>query len=276
MTKNFFPPLLLDDLDVYFGSPSSVTTEYAKAFRMRLLNFASGNNLDDQQAEVVVKLCDQAAQVFWGMRNLTKSLEDIHAGLMDVETPTSKDVQFSDRIEVLERIVHLLWYQDQHLIFRVFGWASLIYIYTVLRELPWQLGMNPMLAGRIRNGLEKRGDLNVLLATFQDLFLWQMFLCGKVADARDKAFFARQVTRILLVRKISAEVDILAASDSFLWPEKHKEFVLDVKEISSDDSTDTISHRDTPTSTTKSDRSAETIMVENPVASRFSSRKLFE
>ena len=101
--------------------------------------------------------------------------------------------------------------------------------------------MNAMLAGRIRSALESRHDLNVLLATFQDLFLWQMFVVGRVADARDRAFFAQQATKILLIRKIDNQEEILGAAEGFLWPEREvvtpvqAAFVEDVTDLTMSD-----------------------------------------
>jgi len=80
--------------------------------------------------------------------------------------------------------------------------------------------MNAMLAGRIRTVLEACPDLNVLLATFQDLLLWQMFICGRVADSRDRSFFAQQATKILMVRKLENKTSILVAAEGLLWPER--------------------------------------------------------
>lgn len=80
--------------------------------------------------------------------------------------------------------------------------------------------MNAMLAARIKGALETSPDVNVLLATFQDLLLWQMFICGRVADARDRPFFAKEATKILMVRKLEDQTDIVAASEGFLWPER--------------------------------------------------------
>lgn len=151
-------------------------------------------------------------------------LEAIHGGLESADAPP-EELQFSDRVEVLERRAHTLWYvedpdHEQHVIFRTFGWASLIYIYCALRELPPELGMNSLLASRIKSALQDCPYLNVLLATFRDLMLWQMFICGRVADARDRGFFANQATKLLLIQKVDKPVDIIIASEGFLWPER--------------------------------------------------------
>lgn len=67
--------------------------------------------------------------------------------------------------------------------------------------------------------LEKCPYQNVLLATFQDLLVWVMFLGGSVAGPREKSYLARMVSKILLVNKIEQEKDIITASHRFLWPE---------------------------------------------------------
>jgi hypothetical protein len=203
----------MTNLRKYFRRPSRKTVQYAKTFGTRLYNFTNS------------PLSDQAVNILWGLRNLSEILEAIHEGTESPDTVLATDTQFTDRVEVLERLVHQLWYVDdpagqQHAIFRTFGWACLIYIYTTLRELPKELGMNAMLAARIKGALETSPDVNVLLATFQDLLLWQMFICGRVADARDRPFFAKEATKILMVRKLEDQTDIVAASEGFLWPER--------------------------------------------------------
>ncbi|KAK0124635.1 hypothetical protein ONS95_009582 [Cadophora gregata] len=219
------PALDLSGLESIFGRPSAATGSYTKTFGNRLYNFTGSS------------LSDLAGTVLWGLRNVSERLEGIHAGTEMLDTLRPTDIQFTDRVEALERLVHGLWYVEdpenpQHPIFRTFGWASLIYIYTILRELPKELGVNTMLANRIKLALEACPDLNVLLATFQDLLLWQMFLCGRVADSRDRPFFAQQATKILIVRKTENSDEILAASKEFLWPERIVEITEDESEES--------------------------------------------
>lgn len=203
------PYLDMSDLSLYFGKPSSATLLYTNNFGTRMFNFTGS------------LLSNQAATILWGIRSVSDRLEAIKQGHERVDTPLATDIQFTDRVEVLERLVHPLWYVEypeypEHAIFRTFGYTTLIYIYMTLRELPKEIGMNAMLASRVKTLLEGCGDLNVLLATFQDLLLWQMFICGQVADARDKPFFARQATKILMIRKIENQKDILSAAGGFI------------------------------------------------------------
>ncbi len=209
------PSLSLAYLQPYFGRPSTNTISYAKSFGTRLYNFTNS------------PLSDTAANVLWGLRNISELLEAIHVGAELVDTPSATDLQFTDRVEVLERLAHRLWYVEdanspQHAVFRTFGLACLIFIYIKLRELPKELGMHAMLASRIKTELEGCSELNILLATFQDLMLWEMFLCGEVADFRERPFFARQATRILMIRKLETKSEIVCAAQEFIWPERHK------------------------------------------------------
>lgn len=239
MTKPVLQQSLGSDLNEYFGLPSSATASYVKTFKLRLQNFTGS------------PLSDDAGNVLWGLRNISAILGAIHEGTESPDRIIPEEMHFTDRVEVLERLIMNLWLaedpnDEQHIIFRTFGWAALIYTYTVLRELPPELGMNPMLAGRIKAALEISPDLNVLLATFQDLLLWQMFICGRVADSRDRPFFASQASKILMIRKIEAEDEILLASEGFLWPERLvklpvraatvSHFVEQVKEIKQESS----------------------------------------
>lgn len=213
MTKPVLRPTVGNDLNEYFGRPSPGTASYIKTFQLRLYNFTGS------------PLSKVAANVLWGLRNISELLEAIHEGTESPDRAIPEDIHFTDRVEVLERLAMKLWLVEepegeQHAIFRTFGWACVIYIYTILRELPPELGMNPMLAGRIKASLEASPDLNVLLATFQDLLLWQMFICGRVADARDRPFFASNASKILMIRKVESEDEIIVASEGFIWPER--------------------------------------------------------
>lgn len=228
------PTLNVADYTTFFGPPDSATMSYARTFQTRLYNFTNS------------PLSEVAATALWGLRNLTQQWKVFHDGKADPDTPSPTDTQFTDRVEVFERLVHALWHvedseNEQHAIFRTFGWTCCIWIYTKLRDLPIELGMNPMLASRIKTTLESCPDLNVILATFNDLFLWQMFVCGRVAAERDKAFFAGLATKILITRRLEDPEDILVAAEAFLWPERrtpsssaasnqHSEEVMDVSD----------------------------------------------
>lgn len=215
MSKPLLSPALdVSDPERYFRKPSVATASHAKEFGTRLYNFSGS------------ELSDQAAIVLYGLRNISEILEAIRNRTERIDTPSATDIQFTDRVEVLERLVHPLWYVEdpaspQHPIFRTFGWTCCIYIYETLRELPKELGMNTMLANRVKVALESCPDLTILLATFQDLLLWEMFICGRVADFRDRPFFAQQATRILLIRKIENPNEIMAAAGAFLFPERY-------------------------------------------------------
>ncbi len=68
--------------------------------------------------------------------------------------------------------------------------------------------------------MEKCANLNVLLATFQDLCVWVCFLAGQVAGMREKRFFASCVAKVLVIGKIGDEEGpIFESSQRFLWPE---------------------------------------------------------
>jgi len=129
----------LSDLKPYFGQPSLATASHAKTFGTRLYNFGGSN------------LSELAANVLWGLRNISELLEAIHDGKASPDTTSASDLQFTDRVEVLERLVHPLWYVEdptspQHVIFSDI-WVNLfdLYIYYI-PGAPSRLGMNSMLA----------------------------------------------------------------------------------------------------------------------------------
>jgi hypothetical protein len=43
-----------------------------------------------------------------------------------------------------------------------------------------------------------------------------MFVCGRVADSRDRPFFPSQASKILIIRKMEGENEIIVASERFL------------------------------------------------------------
>ncbi|KAH8779710.1 hypothetical protein F5882DRAFT_147184 [Hyaloscypha sp. PMI_1271] len=213
-TKPHFSPTMdLTNLELYFRKPSPAALSHISSFGARLYNFTGS------------PLSDQAARVLWGLRSISELVAAFRENSATPDTASASDIQFTDRVEVLERLVHQLWFVEdpatpQHIIFQTFGFTCLIYIYTALRDLPMGLDMNKMLARKVRMALETCAELNVLLATFPDLLLWEMLLCGRAASPRDKPFLAQQTTKILMVRKLEDARDILAASDTFLWPER--------------------------------------------------------
>jgi hypothetical protein len=237
LQKRFYlsPTFHSPHLTLYFGHASPATASYARTFSTRLFNFSDSSQLSRR-----------AQTLFWGLRNLSILLEDIHAGRASPDTPHAEDLQFTDRVEVLERLAHALWYHEpsatptnpapgtcprEHAqapqlasdttIFALLGHATLIYIYTVLRELPPELGMLKLVSTRITNLLEHLPPTqqNLLLGTFQDLMIWVMFLGGSVAAPREKVVLAKMVSRILLVNRCESEEGIFEASQRFLWPE---------------------------------------------------------
>ena len=184
----------------------------AKALGIRLFTFTELRDFSDI-----------AVNIYWGLRNLTEIVEGFKASVEIVDS-YADDLQFSDRVEVLERATHTLWYSStkdpQTTIFRLFGCATLIYIYTILRELPPELRMLKLLAMRMKDQMERASNLNDIFATFPELMLWILFLAGQVAEAERKPFFARQASKILLMKRIENRTDILNAYQTFLWPEK--------------------------------------------------------
>jgi hypothetical protein len=231
--------LLDPDISVYFRRPSPYTMKNAKALGVRLFNFTE-----------LREFSDIAVNIYWGLRNLTEIVEGFKAGV-EVVDGHADDLQFSDRVEGLERATHTLWYSStkdpQTTIFRLFGSATLIYIYTILRELPSELRMLKLLAMRMKDQMERASNLNYILATFPELMLWILFVAGQVAETERKPFFARQASKILLMKRIENQTDILKASQSFLWPEQT---LIEDEEMEDDPEDESASEISTTTSGT--------------------------
>jgi hypothetical protein len=215
---------------------SPMTHQLARELGTRFLNFTGAT-----------KLSEQVALVFWGLRSLSETLERIRQGKESPDAERAEDLMFTDRVEVLERALHPLWFRDsstnspnwsgiatpqtlspavsfapaQHPLFRLFGLACLIYVYSFLRELP-QLQMLGLVSTRIFDTLAliSDSDTNELLATFPDLMLWVLFTAGKVAGPREKGGFARLVAKILIIRGVEEEAGVQSAASKFLWPDR--------------------------------------------------------
>lgn len=95
------PSLRSPDLKIYFGPATLDTERYAHTFSTRLYNFTEN-----------APLSRQAFNVYWGLRNLNIMLENVRAGRDSPDTPNANDLQFTDRVEVLERAAHGLWFQE--------------------------------------------------------------------------------------------------------------------------------------------------------------------
>lgn len=211
------------DLNAYYGPPSMSTTSYALAFCTRLVNFTG------QQ-----KLCDLAARIFWGLRNLSllKETANMTEGL------SCESISFSDRVELIERETENLLHdalQDNNpnpgpknpspsVMFVLFAYSTLIYINSIFRELvPSFITM--ILAHRLEISMDiEDSELNILLGTFPELMLWILFLGGGASRPKSKIWFAKTASKILRVQKLEEETDITAASMSFLWPEGRENY----------------------------------------------------
>jgi hypothetical protein len=88
--------------------------------------------------------------------------------------------------------------------------------------------MNMKIFQEVGNMLEKSmdigdRDLNILLSTFPDLMLWVLFLGGSAAVLPRKVWFAKMVTRILMVCETEDNM-IKDAANAFLWPEGRENY----------------------------------------------------
>jgi hypothetical protein len=203
----------------YYGSPSFSTTSYAADLEARLLHFT-------RQLEP----SNSAARIYWGLRNVSI----LKTTASSTDSNSSRGLHFSDRCELLEREVQQLLHRslresspeiDKHsLIFTLFARASLIYIYSALRDLLMNVKMFQELGNMLEESMDIGDyDLNILLGTFPDLMLWVLFLGGSVAGLSHKVWFAKTAARILRVFKIEDNM-IKGSAAAFLWPEKRENY----------------------------------------------------
>ncbi|KFZ04178.1 hypothetical protein V502_10347 [Pseudogymnoascus sp. VKM F-4520 (FW-2644)] len=213
--KPRFNSLLLNcDMATYFGISTPSTRSFTRAFTTRLEEFTD-----------LRVLSEQAGNVFWALRNLSEFLQASSAKKDILDSTNPNDIQFCDRVEMLERLLHPLWYVgDQGTphssIFRLFGWTSLIYTYVVFRQVPGNMLIFQLLARRVKVEMENCGDLDILFGKFPDLIQWALLLCRSKASISERPFFAMHLGKFLLLDKIVDEdVTAALASQMFFWPE---------------------------------------------------------
>jgi hypothetical protein len=156
------------------------------------------------------------------------------------ESLNPESISFSDRVELIERETEKLLHgtlernalehahkrprPSPNLIFTLFAYAALIYINSIFRDLVPSF-ITGVLAHRLELGLDLEDvELNILLGTFPELMLWILFLGGGAARPKSKIWFAKTASRILRFQKLEKELDITAASTSFLWPEGRENY----------------------------------------------------
>jgi hypothetical protein len=197
----------------YFGLHSAGTSCLATAFGAHMYAFTGSKELSQQASTAV-----------WGLRSVSE-LQNIRKMEAFVDTAGPDDIQYSDRTEALERVLVPLWYVKNREckcagLFRMFAWASLIYLYADLRDAPKGMSLYRRLAERIREEIDTCGELDVILEVFPDLMLWILFLGGRGASIEDKVYFAKAAAKILAIQGVVEEMDIKIAAHAFLWPKE--------------------------------------------------------
>lgn len=203
----------------YFGRPSTSTTVYATNLKARFLHFTRH-----------LQSSDDAARIFWGLRNVSI----LKTTASSTDSASARDMHFSDRCELLEREVQQLLHralrdsnaepEKSNLIFTLFARASLLYIYSMLRDLLMNVKMFEELGNILEESMDiDDKDLNLLLGTFPDLMLWMLFLGGGMAALSRKIWYAKTAGRILRVWKVEDNM-IKGAATAFLWPEGRENY----------------------------------------------------
>jgi hypothetical protein len=146
---------------------------------------------------------------------------------------------YSDRLEVLEREVQMLFHHSlEHgydtpregalnpsVIFIILAHATILYICYALRDLcPNRLC--DTIVGRLEFAMDiDDSDLNILIGTFPDMMLWALFTGGGGARKKNsKVWFAKTASRLLRIRKLEDETNIKAAAAAFIWPEGRENY----------------------------------------------------
>ncbi|KFY02862.1 hypothetical protein O988_01861 [Pseudogymnoascus sp. VKM F-3808] len=203
----------------YYGPPSLSTSLYAADLNARLFNFTHQ-----------LVLCNDVARIYWGLRNLSI----LKATANSTDSTSSHGLQFSDRCELLEREVQQLLHSslresgpeiDNHnLIFTFFARASLLYIYSALRDLLMNVKMFQEVGNQLQDSLDMNdSDLDIFLGTFPDLMLWVLFLGGSVVDFPQKIWFSKTAARVLRACKVE-DNNVKRAAVAFLWPEDRENY----------------------------------------------------
>lgn len=202
------------DMEAYFGVSTPLARSLMRDFTTQLEIFTDLRDLSQQ-----------AGEVFWALRNLSEFLQVSSAKKNVLDSTNINDIQFCDRVEMLERLLHPLWHVgDQGTphspIFRLFGWTSLIYIYDVFRQVPGNMLIFQLLARRVKVEMENCGDPGVLFEKFPDLMQWVLFLCRSNAGISERPFFTMHLGNVMpLDRIVDRDVTAMLASQMFFWPE---------------------------------------------------------
>jgi hypothetical protein len=166
------------------------------------------------------RISQQASTEIWGLRSVSE-LQSIRKMEAFVDTAGPDNIQYSDRTEALEHVLIPLWCVKSGeckcaSLWRIFAWASLIYLYADLRDAPIGMSLYGRLAKRIRIETDECYELDAIYETFPDLMLWILFLTGRGASSPNCASQDWRPRSWPL--KEYEEPDIKAASQAFLWP----------------------------------------------------------
>jgi hypothetical protein len=148
---------------------------------------------------------------------------------LQAETSPNKffldDIMFSDKIALVERRSHFLKTSEDlngldfdAPLFRAFGHAALIYIYSVLRDFPDGNALHLDLQKQLVTTLQ---DVNprTALASYHAMFLWILIVGGSVNGVTEaKTWFVRQTAEMAFRLRIEpTETDILEMVGEFPW-----------------------------------------------------------
>jgi hypothetical protein len=125
-------------------------------------------------------LSEETIDIYWGLRNLSALKEEssCHPD-RNVEM-----ISYGNMLEYLERRVVRMVQQEDLLspttnlvIYRLFGYATLLHIYMFMRDLPRGLGFFHLLSTRVRRFLECV-DIQMPYIQYPEVMLWILIMGG--------------------------------------------------------------------------------------------------
>jgi hypothetical protein len=164
---------------------------------------------------------------FYALELIIQSANHSNAAIMDT-------MMYSDKVEAVERRAVILLQADkisspgcntadetrQIACVKAFAYAAIIHIYLVLHDLPRNLQMFGVVAGRLRGVLETSGMQDQL----PDLYLWAMIM-GEAAAAslQDKIWYAMKLENMCFERGIHNQQSLREALQGFVWSSSYLE-----------------------------------------------------
>jgi hypothetical protein len=170
-------------------------------------------------------LSEETVNIFWELRHLTTIKDSLpDSGLEpEAESFLAMVERLERRISKLLRSERLDLLNENSLIYKLFGSASLIHITTILRQNPYPLSMLPFcnsMSIQIRKLLETT-NLHALQIKYPEMILWILMLGGiGGVNTPNQAWCANRLVDACLVSGVRTKAEVALSLTEFLWTDQ--------------------------------------------------------